>query len=255
MNGSDRWNYFKEFWPGIILMTLYYMLLQSYIDFCGSFVVELFAAFGYTETPHIYTTTQVIIGFAVLIPVILFMLIKNPFWNFNAFHLLFIVSQFILLIAIVIYDSGELPGWPFLIISGICVDLSYIPFNGVVFDVMLALFKFKANAQFLMYLVDSCGYTTSIALLFVRNFASPDLSWLEFFVILSYVVAIVGGVLMILSAIYYFYKYKTFKQVQNSEPSTLEKDNPETNSENEENSSQEKDESSSKESESSSVQF
>jgi hypothetical protein len=100
----------------------------------------------------------------------------------------------------------------------------------VLFDVMIALFKYEANTQFMMYLVDSFGYTTSIAILFIRNFASGDLSWLEFFIKLTYVVSIVRMVLMVLDIVYYFIKYQRSKKIENEENSVLQKENEEGSS-------------------------
>jgi hypothetical protein len=121
MNSADRIKFFLDFWPGVIFMTLYYILLEVFLDFRDDFLVELFQDMGYVDGPEIYGQTGIIVGFCVVIPIILFMLIKDPFWNFFSFHVLFIVAMAMLFLSVFIYDSGGMKGWPFMIINHVAV--------------------------------------------------------------------------------------------------------------------------------------
>ena len=54
-----------------------------------------------------------------------------------------------------------------------------------------------------MYLSDSFGYAGSVVLLVVRNFMDLSLSWVDFLILLSYAVAAVGLVLMLVAALWF----------------------------------------------------
>jgi hypothetical protein len=83
MDESQRMKFLLFFLPGVIVMTLYYMLLQGFIDFRDSFSVNIFIGLGYGNAPNVYSQTETIVGFCVIIPVILLMLIKIHFGIFS----------------------------------------------------------------------------------------------------------------------------------------------------------------------------
>ncbi|NJN35253.1 MAG: hypothetical protein HC817_14395 [Saprospiraceae bacterium] len=62
---------------------------------------------------------------------------------------------------------------------------------------------------FLMYIADATGYLASIGVMFSRNFGAKNLTWLSFFLQLSYGVAVVGFVLVVLSGYYFYVKLKS----------------------------------------------
>jgi hypothetical protein len=47
----------------------------------------------------------------------------------------------ILLITVLLFEAGKIEGLPFMMIFGIAIYLSYVPYNGVIFDVLIALFQ------------------------------------------------------------------------------------------------------------------
>jgi hypothetical protein len=81
--------------------------------------------------------------------------------------------------------------------------MAYIPFNCILFDRMIAAFRTPANSGFLIYIADSFGYMASVGVLLYKNFGQAKLSWFNFFVYSSYILAIGGGVMAIISIIYF----------------------------------------------------
>jgi hypothetical protein len=67
------------------------------------------------------------------------------------------------------------------VLSGAGIFLSYILFNGVLFDRLLAAFREPGNAGFLIYVADAVGYLGSVLVLLWRNFGRSDLNWVDFF--------------------------------------------------------------------------
>ena len=80
-----------------------------------------------------------------------------------------------------------------MILAGAGLYIAYNPINAVLFDRMVAVSGRVANAGFLIYVADSCGYMGSIALLLWRNFGQASLNWLQFFIFGAYVTGIVGA--------------------------------------------------------------
>ena len=68
-----------------------------------------------------------------------------------------------------------------MILSGGGIFLSYILFNGVIFDRLLAAFRERGNVGFLIYMADAIGYLGSVLVLLWRNFGRADLNWVDFF--------------------------------------------------------------------------
>ena len=67
------------------------------------------------------------------------------------------------------------------------------------------------------------GYLSSVVILFVKNFGSAHLSWLEFFRILSYTIAIVAAVFLTLAILFCIWKYKHWNPSE-FEDETIEDD-------------------------------
>ena len=88
------------------------------------------------------------------------------------------------------------------------VYLSYVPFNSVLFDRLLATFRYVGTAGFLIYVADAFGYLGSVGVLFYKNFGQSELSWLHFFVLSGYVVAGLGLLFMVGSWLYFYRKTK-----------------------------------------------
>ena len=216
MNGKDRWRFFKTFWPGIIVMTVFYMVLTAYRDFRDNFAAELWNAFGYSETPSIFFVSEVIVALVVVIPIGLFMLIKTNMRVLISYHGLIIICMIFTGIITIFKDSNKMKGLYFMVLSGIGLYIPYVLFNSIIFDLLIATFKYKANSGFLMYICDSCGYLSSVAILFIKNFAATNLSWEQFYITISYVMAAAGIVLIACSLIYYIIKYRGWNKLEDA---------------------------------------
>lgn len=220
MNHSDRIRLLKEFWPGILSMTVFYMVLTAYRDFRDNFAAELWSAFGYKGAPSVFAISEVIVAILVVVPIALFMLIKTNIRILISYHILIIFSMILPALSAYLYDHKYIrSGLGMMIVTGIGLYLSYVPFNSILFDLILSTFEYKANSGFLMYICDSFGYLMSVLVLFLKNFGTPNLSWLSFFIKISYILGVLGFILMLISLIYFIVKYKKWSHHDNvSEP-------------------------------------
>jgi hypothetical protein len=177
-------------------------------------VLNFFEGFGTDENASIFTISEIIVGFWMFIPIGIMMLFSLSIWNLVAYHALIWVGLTCLLILTIIYDSGKMEGVYFMVISGVCTFTAEMPFNSILGDLIIALFKTKANSGFFMYITDSFGYMSSIFILFIKNFGAPQLSWVDFYLTCSYVMSITSLSLSTLSCAYYVIKYRRMKKVE-----------------------------------------
>jgi hypothetical protein len=94
-------------------------------------------------------------------------------------------------------------GLAWMILTGLGLYLAYIPFNALLFERIIAAFKYPGNIGFVMYLADSFGYLSSIASFSFKNFFSPNLSWINFFISSSYYISVFGTILMLMAAVWF----------------------------------------------------
>jgi Family of unknown function (DUF5690) len=78
----------------------------------------------------------------------------------------------------------------------------------MLFERLIASFRYISNAGFIIYVADSFGYLGSTGILFVKNFTRVDLSWTGFFIRLVLIGSVAGIVLVILAALYFKRKHK-----------------------------------------------
>jgi hypothetical protein len=86
---------------------------------------------------------------------------------------------------------------------GLGTYLAYVPFSSFLFDRIMAGLRISGTAVFLVNLADAVGYSGSVAMQLYKDLGRADLSRLQFFHGLSYVLGIVGVVLLAAAAFYF----------------------------------------------------
>ena len=81
-----------------------------------------------------------------------------------------------------------------MIAIGAGIYMAYTPFNGMLFDRLIAATGQVGTAGFLIYVADSCGYIGSVSLLLTRYFTHLDLAWSGFLAGAAYGTSVVGVV-------------------------------------------------------------
>jgi hypothetical protein len=85
--------------------------------------------------------------------------------------------------------------------------MSYVPFNALYFERMIATYKAKSNVGFIMYIADAFGYLGSVIVLFVKEFIGVQLSWTEFFIRAVVVIGIIGLAGTFIAMLYFKKKF------------------------------------------------
>ena len=230
MAREDRIRYFKTFAIGLTLLVIVHTLLTAYRDFRDNFAINILSALEYVDSATGEVTnygaraenlalSEIPIAFGVLIALGFLMAIRNNRTAFNVVHLIIFVGIALAGLSTIGFQMGLIDPYVWFILVGLGLYLGYVPFQCILFERMIALFKEKANAGFLIYIADATGYLGSVLVLLYKNFGAADLSWLDFFIQASYVLAIVGCGLMIVS---FFYFYRKSREVEPAVTASME---------------------------------
>lgn len=96
-------------------------------------------------------------------------------------------------------------------LMGLGLYLSYIPFNCIFFDRLIAAFQYTSTVGFIMYVSDSFGYLGSVCVVLFKEFGFAKLSWLNFFISGGYFISVVGTLLILGSMFYFHLKHRHWR--------------------------------------------
>lgn len=211
MNRQERKAFLKTFSIGILLLVVAYVFLTVFRDMRDNFSIEIWRSLGYTDDPAIFTLAELPVAFFTLLALALVVFIRSNFKAFNVI-LLIVLSGFLLVIASSLLFQYRLIGgeW-WMILVGTGLYLGYIPFNAFLYERLISSFRYVSNVGFLIYVSDAFGYLGSLGVVFYKNFFSPSLSWLQFFIQAGIYCSLFGCLLTIASIFYFKNKMSQLK--------------------------------------------
>lgn len=125
------------------------------------------------------------------------------------------VAQFIMMAGFLLsgiitwlYMEKMVSTFQWMTLVGLGLYMTYIPYNSILFDRMIAAFRYAANVGFLIYLADSFGYLASVSVLLTKTVFKIQMNWLDFYTTLVMITSIVGVVFISISLIYFERKRK-----------------------------------------------
>jgi hypothetical protein len=197
------------FLPGLVLLVLTYMLLTAFRDFRDNFSAEIWQSLGYGDKPSIFTQTELPVTIVVLIVIASLMVIKNNYKAMIINHLIVLIGMIAVGVSTYAFAAHLIDAPTWMVLVGMGLYFGYIQFNSIFFDRLIATFRYVSTVGFLIYLADSFGYLCSVGVLLYKQFGNSNLSWLHFFMQAGYVLSVAGSILIILSLIYFHYKFKS----------------------------------------------
>ncbi len=206
MHQQQRRAFLRLFLPGIVLLVVAYIFLTAFRDFRDNFAAEIWQSLGYGDTPEIFTVTEVPVAIGVLIIMGLLMLIQDNAKALSTYHGIIAFGFVLIGISTFAFEQGWLNPLVWITLVGLGLYLGYVPFNSILFDRLLATFRYVGTAGFLIYVADSFGYLGSVGVLFYKNFGQAQLTWLRFFILAGYGMTLVGSVLIFFSWLYFKHK-------------------------------------------------
>ncbi|HWJ29688.1 MAG TPA: DUF5690 family protein, partial [Flavisolibacter sp.] len=130
-------------------------------------------------------------------------------------HVIVFAGFLLSVVVTLFYLKNDISPFWWMSLTGIGLYMGYVPFNCMLFDRLIASFKYVSNAGFIIYLADSFGYLGSDAVLISKNFLKVDISWSDFFVKMIFVLSGIGMLLICISA-WYFRNKLVYENRKNS---------------------------------------
>lgn len=208
MSRQDRKKVLANFLIPIVILVFFYVCLTAMRDFRDNFSREIWDAVGYENDAAIYTLSEIPIAIIVLLSIALFAFVKNNYKAFISYHFMLIFGALLVGVSTLLFQTGTIGPAFWMILVGLGLYTCYVPFNCIFFDRMIATFRIKGNAGYLIYIADAFGYLGSMAVLLYKNFGQSTISWLQFFVEGSYIISVIGCSISIVSLLYFKRKYK-----------------------------------------------
>ncbi|NNE76617.1 MAG: hypothetical protein HKN31_06035 [Pricia sp.] len=208
MSRHDRKKVLVNFFFPIVILVFFYVCLTAMRDFRDNFSREIWDAVGYEGDAAIYTLSEIPIAVIVLISIGLFAFVKNNYKAFLSYHYLLIFGAIAVGMSTFLFQTQVIGPALWMILIGLGLYICYVPFNCIFFDRMIATFRIKGNAGYLIYIADAFGYLGSMAVLLYKNFGQSAISWLQFFIKGAYIISAIGCIVALLSLLYFKRKYK-----------------------------------------------
>jgi MFS family permease len=215
MNKIERERFVHQFFPGIVLFVLTYMLLTAFRDFRDNFSAELWQSLGYGNSPEIFTLTEIPVSLTVLSVMASLMLIKKNITALMVNHIIVFTGMLLIGTTTYLFEIHAISPPTWMILIGLGLYMGYVPFNSTFFDRLIATFRFTGTVGFIMYVADSFGYLASVGVLFYKEFGNANITWVRFFIKGGYITAIIGGFLIAGSMLYFFLKNKNTQSATN----------------------------------------
>ena len=207
MTGKERVHFTLTFLPGLVLLVLTYMLLTAFRDFRDNFSAEIWKSLGYGDKPSIFTQTEVPVTIVVLIVIGSLMVIKNNYKAMIINHIIVLIGMVTVGLSTLAFEHELISAPVWMVLVGTGLYLSYVPFNALYFERMIASYKVRSNVGFIMYVADAFGYLGSVLILFLKQFLAVQLSWTSFFINAIYIISTFGIAGTLLAAFYFNKKY------------------------------------------------
>ncbi|BDS06010.1 hypothetical protein NT6N_10500 [Oceaniferula spumae] len=208
MDGKSRKRFFSRFAFGMIVLCTIYLLLTAYRDYRDTYLVDLYSALGYDKTSgtqNLLGNSETIVGFTVTAGLAMLYWLRK--WLLQSGLLLvwlFMASGLVALgTGTWLFQAGSISGFSWMVISGVGIYITYVPFGSVLFDEIIAETHHVGTAVFAIYVCDSVGYGGTVALYFLRDTLFGNIDKLAFFTAFTWIITAVGLVCLVLSYFYF----------------------------------------------------
>jgi len=139
----------------------------------------------------------------------LLVLEKNNYKAFVINHIIIIIGYAVALCSTLLFMNHAIPAFYWMVLIGTGLYLSYVPFNALYFERMIATYRINANVGFVMYISDSFGYLGSVLVLFGKQLAGQNMSWTSFFENAVIIISLIGIAGTTLALFYFNKKYSS----------------------------------------------
>ncbi|MEO6546362.1 MAG: DUF5690 family protein [Ferruginibacter sp.] len=200
---QDRKVYLRTFFPGIITLLIVYVFLTLFRDIRDNFASDMWMEMGFAGQPEKFVQTEIPTTIIVLVLISAMIYIRNNLKALMIAHAVIAAGFLLAGMATLLFMNGSLPPFYWMMLVGLGLYMGYIPFNCVLFERMIATFKYAGNVGFLIYLADSYGYLASVAVILTKSVFHIQLSWTSFYSYGVMALSVVGVLGTFISAWYF----------------------------------------------------
>ena len=104
------------------------------------------------------------------------------------------------------FSAGAITGFPWMVLMGIGGYLAYVPCDTIFYERVIARSRWISTAVFMTCVMDAGGYTGSVAVQLYKNLGAADVSYVRFFTVFSYCLAVAGLVVVTINMFYFPYR-------------------------------------------------
>jgi len=213
MNKTERLQFMRTFLPGLAGLIMVYVMLTTIRDYRTNFASNIWKETGHGNSIALYTQTEIPSSIFVLIIMSLLVYVKRNMAALLINHYLVIAGFALSLTGTLLFVYGHLPAFWWMTLTGMGLYMGYVPFNCMLFERLIASFKYVSTAGFIVYVADAFGYLGSDVVLLVKNFSTANVSYSSFFVKMIFAISLLGIALTFVSSLYFRKKYDRYFQV------------------------------------------
>jgi len=209
MSKKERKKFMQMFGIGLMIITASYLILSVMRDLRDNYMGNLWTELGYINNYSIFTKTESNTSLIILFIVGMVVLVKKNNTALRISHIIIAAGFLMAGISSWLFLNGKLSGAIWMQLTGLGLYLGYIPFNCIFFERLIAVFRIKGNAGFLIYFADAFGYLGAVLVMLTKEFFEIDLNWTQF-----YSNGVVIGSLLGLAGIIVSFNYFNIKHKQ-----------------------------------------
>lgn len=209
MSGDQRMHFLRQYGLGLGLICVTYLFLTIMRDIRDNYMTNIWAELGYANDYGLFARTETQTSLLLLGMMALLSFVRRNRAAFQLVHAVILIGFLLAGISSWCYLQGWLSGKWWMQLVGMGLYMSYIPFNCIFFERMIALFRIRGNVGFLIYFADAFGYLGSVAIMLTKEFLPVAPGWSSFYAQAVVIAAIVSVAGILASASYFEKKYRS----------------------------------------------
>jgi hypothetical protein len=164
MDRAARRHFIREYFIGIALLLVAYLIMMAFRDLRDSFMLEFLQEQKMAVDGSTFAMVETWVGVIVLVAMMGFAALKNhrtAVWLCLAF-----VSAGSIMVGLSLraFEAGAIGPVALLILLGVGVYIGFVPYQAILFERLLASLKTGATVAFLIVLADAYGYLSTTSL-------------------------------------------------------------------------------------------
>ena len=203
MDAAARARFLGRHGVGLALLIVIYVGLTALRDLRDNFSAEIWSDVGLGGRADLFTWSELPTSIAILLILASLTLIRDNTRALAANFALVGLGLAVAALASMSFTAHIIGPVAWMMALGFGLYLAYTPFNGMLFDRLVAATGEAATAGFLIYVADASGYAGSVALVLVQNFAGLHLRWARFMEGISEISGGAGLILLALATLWF----------------------------------------------------